>query len=46
MSVREMIDEMMEGIAFEDDATIERALERFASMSTEEITAEYREFMK
>jgi len=42
---QEMIDELMEGVAFEEDREIERALSRFASMSDAEIEKEYKEWM-
>jgi hypothetical protein len=39
----DMIDEMMEGIAFEDDDTIRRALIRFSSMTYSEVLKEWKE---
>jgi|LakMenE18May11ns_1017448.scaffolds.fasta_scaffold6030555_1 hypothetical protein len=41
MSRQEMIDDLMEGIAFEDDYTIASAFNRYRQMSDEEIAEEY-----
>ena len=45
LSRQEMIDELMEGIAFEEDAMIDSALANYARMSDEEIRKEYNEIM-
>lgn len=42
----DMIDEMMEGIAFEEDDVIRRALERFSSMTYTEVLKEYKKWME
>lgn len=41
----DMIDEMMEGIAFEEDDVIRRALIRFSGMTMEEVKKEYQEWI-
>lgn len=43
MSREEMIEELMEGVAFEEDCQIERALRRYAAMSDEQIKLEFAE---
>jgi hypothetical protein len=43
MTKEDMIDELMEGIAFEEDYHIERALNRYAAMSFEQVKKEYNE---
>jgi hypothetical protein len=45
LSREDMIDEMLEGIAFEDDETIRRALIRFSGMTNAEIKEEYEEWL-
>ena len=45
MTREQKIDEMMEGIAFESDSVIERALSKFASMTDSEINKEYSEWI-
>ena len=40
----DMIDEMMEGIAFEDDDVIRRALIRFSGMTMDQVKKEYKEW--
>lgn len=42
----DMIDEMMEGVAFEEDYQVERAMAKFNSMSDEEIKKEYKRFIE
>lgn len=42
----DMIDEMMEGIAFEEDDVIRRALIRFSSMTYAEVLKEYKKWME
>jgi hypothetical protein len=42
MTREQMIDELMEGVAFESDRVIERQLNYYASLSTEQIAQEYR----
>ncbi len=43
MTREQMIDELMEGIAFEEDGVIESQLDYYASLSTEQIAKEYKE---
>jgi hypothetical protein len=45
LSREDMIDEMLEGIAFEDDETIRRALIRFSGMTNQEIREEYEDWI-
>lgn len=45
MTREQKIDEMMEGVAFESDNVVERALNRFASMSDDEINKQYSEWI-
>ena len=45
MTREQKIDEMMEGVAFEDDDVIDRAIHRFACMSDAEIDKEYSEWI-
>lgn len=45
MTREQKIDEMMEGVAFESDRVIKQALDRFASMSDDDIDREYSEWV-
>lgn len=42
----DMIDEMMEGIAFEEDDVIRQALIRFSLMTYTEVLEEYKKWME
>jgi hypothetical protein len=44
-SRQEMINELMEGVAFEDDATVAQVMRSYQSMTDAEIRAEYVEVM-
>jgi hypothetical protein len=45
MTREDMIDEMMEGVAFEEDNVIRACLDRYSLMSYNEVLKEYKEWI-